>query len=196
MKNLLIITTLVLLFSCKEKTENAVVAAGNSNVISSVESKTGSRYSKGSSLIDAIYFEMIKDDKVLKALDEEINLIRKNSDELISQKQELLIKPSEYYGEVNREIAMIKDSILKKEMKNFIKESSDNFTRKEKELEMVIKDLEINNGRINDYYNFFKIKKTLPEIEKYQNQNPLKLEELKKIIADQNQLLETLKNMK
>ena len=195
MKNLLIITTLVLLFSCKEKTENAVVAAENSNVISSVESKTGSRYSKGSSLIDAIYFEMIKDDKVLKALDEEINLIRKNSDELISQKQELLIKPSQYYGEVNREIAMIKDSILKKEMKNFIKESSDNFTRKEKELEMVIKDLEINNGRINDYYNFFKIKKTLPEIEKYQNQNPLKLEELKKMIADQNELLEKLKNM-
>ena len=196
MKNLLIITTLLLLFSCKEKTENAVVAAENSNVISSVESKTGSRYSKGSSLIDAIYFEMIKDDKVLKALDEEINLIRKNSDELISQKQELLIKPSEYYGEVNREIAMIKDSVLKKEMQNFIKESSDNFTRKEKELEMVIKDLEINNGRINDYYSFFKIKKTLPEIEKYQNQNPLKLEELKKMIADQNELLEKLKNMK
>lgn len=196
MKNLLIIATLFLSFSCKEKTINAVIAAGNSNVISSVESKTGSRYSKGSSLIDAIYFEMIKDDKVLQALDEEINLIRKNSDELISQKQELLIKPSEYYGEVNREIAMIKDSILKKEMKNFIKESSDNFTRKEKELEMVIKDLEINNGRINDYYNFFKIKKTLPEIEKYQNQNPLKLEELEKMIADQNQLLEKLKNMK
>ena len=196
MKNLLIIATLFLSFSCKEKTENAVIAAGNSNVISSVESKTGSRYSKGSSLIDAIYFEMIKDDKVFQALDEEINLIRKNSDELISQKQELLIKPSEYYGEVNREIAMIKDSILKKEMKNFIKESSDNFTRKEKELEMDIKDLEINNGRIYDYYSFFKIKKTLPEIEKYQNQNPLKLEELKKMIADQNELLEKLKNMK
>lgn len=196
MKNLLIIATLFLLFSCKEKTENAVVAAENSNVISSVASKTGTRYSKGSSLVDAIYFEMIKDDKVLKALDEEINLIRKNSDELISQKQELLIKPSEYYGEVNREIAMIKDSILKNEMKNFIKESSDNFTRKEKELEMVIKDLEVNNGRINDYYNFFKIKKTLPEIEEYQNQNPLKLEELKKMIADQNELLEKLKNMK
>ena len=194
MKNLLFISTLLLLFSCKEKTENAVVAAENSNVISSVGSQKGSRYSKGSSLIDAIYFEMIKDDKVLKALDEEINLIRKSSDELISQKQELLIKPSEYYGEVNREIAMIKDSILKKEMRNFIKESSANFTRKEKELKIVSKDIEINNGRINDYYNFFKIKKTLPEIEKYQKQNPLKLEELNKIVEDQNQLLEKLKN--
>ena len=196
MKNILITTTLLLLFSCKEKTENAVVAAENTSVISSVGSQKGSRYSKGSSLIDAIYFEMIKDDKVLKALDEEINLIRKNSDELISQKQELLIKPSEYYGEVNREIAMIKDSILKKEMQDFIKDSAVRFTKKKKELEMVIKDIEINNGRINDYYNFFKIKKTLPEIEKYQNQNPLKLEELKKMVEDQNQLLEKLKNMK
>ena len=139
---------------------------------------------------------MIKDDKVLKALDEEINLIRKNSDELISQKQELLDKPREYYGEVNREIAMIKDSILKKEMRNFIKESSANFTRKKKELELVIKNIEIKNGTINDYYNFFKIKKTLPEIEKYQKQNPLKLEGLNKMLSDQNRLLEKLKNMK
>ena len=196
MKNLLIITTLLLLFSCNEKTENAVVAAENSNIISSVGSQKGSIYSEGSSLIDAIYFEMIKDDKELQALHDEINLIGKNSFELVKKKKELLIKPSEYYTEVNREIAMIKDSILKKEMKNFIKESSDNFTRKEKELEMVIKDIKINNGRINDYYNFFKIKKTLPEIEKYQNQNPLKLEELKKMVEDQKQLLEKLKNLK
>ena len=196
MKNLLIITTLLLLFSCKEKTENAVVAAENSNIISSVGSQKGSRYSEGSSLIEAIYFEMIKDDKELQALHDEINLIGKNSFELVKKKRELLIKPSEYYTEVNREIAMIKDSILKQEMKNFIKESSDNFSRKEKELEMVIKDIEINNGRINDYYNFFKIKKTLPEIEKYQNQNPLKLEELKKMVEDQKQLLEKLKNLK
>lgn len=196
MKNLLIITTLLLLFSCKEKTENAVVAAENSNIISSVSSQKGSRYSEGSSLIDAIYFEMIKDDKELQALGEEINLIGKNSFELVKKKRELLIKPSEYYGEVNREIAMIKDSILKKEMQDFIKDSAVRFTKKKKELEMVIKDIEINNGRINDYYNYFKIKKTLPEIEKYQNQNPLKLEELKKMVKDQNQLLEKLKNMK
>ena len=196
MKNLLFISTLLLLFSCKEKTENAVVAAENSNVISSVGSQKGSRYSKGSSLIDAIYFEMIKDDKVLKALDEEINLIRNNSDELISQKQELLDKPREYLGEVNQKITAVKDSVLKKEMENFIKESSANFIKKDKELKIVSKDIEINNGRINDYYSFFKIKKTLPEIEKYQNQNPLKLEELNNLLTDQNQLLEKLKNMK
>ena len=196
MKNLLFISTLLLLFSCKEKTENAVVAAENSNVISSVGSQKGSRYSKGSSLIDAIYFEMIKDDKVLKALDEEINLIRKNSDELISQKQELLDKPREYFGEVNQKITAVKDSVLKKEMENFIKESSDKFITSSKELHFIMRKIDSNMRTINQHYDFFKIKKTLPEIEKYQNQNPLKLEELKKIVEDQNQLLEKLKNMK
>lgn len=196
MKNLLIITTLLLLFSCKEKTAKAVVATLNSNVISNVDSQKGSRYSKGSSLIDAIYFEMIKDDKVLKALDEEINLIRKNSDELISQKQELLDKPREYFGEVNQKITAVKDSVLKKEMQNFIKESADKFTTKSKELHFIMRKSDSNIRTINQHYDFFKIKKTLPEIEKYQNQNPLKLEELNKIVEDQNQLLEKLKNMK
>ena len=89
MKNILVITTLLILFSCKEKTENAVVAAENTTVISSIGSQKGSRYSKGSSLIDAIYFEMIKDDKELQALDDEINLIGKNSFELVKKKREL-----------------------------------------------------------------------------------------------------------
>lgn len=196
MKNLLIITTLVLLFSCKEKTENAVLAAQNSNVISSVESKNGSRYSKGSSLIDAIYFKIIKEDKVLQALDDEINLMQKNSFELITNKKELLNKSTEYFGEVNQKIKAVKDSVLKREMQNFIKESSDKFTKNKGDLQMVIRQLNSNDHSLNQHYDFFKIRKTLPEIEKNQNENPLKLEELKKMIADQNQLLEKLKKMK
>ncbi|MEC5156544.1 hypothetical protein [Chryseobacterium sp. MP_3.2] len=196
MKNLLIIATLVLLFSCKEKTENAVVAAENANVISSVGSQKGSRYSEGSSLIDAIYFELIKNDKELQALDDEINLMGKNSFELITKKKELLNKPTEYYEEVSQKITAIKDSVLKKEMQNFIKESLDKFTKHKTDLQMIVRQIDSNSSKINQYYDFFKIKKTLPEIEKYQNQNPLKLEEVKKMIADQNQLLEKLKNVK
>ena len=147
-------------------------------------------------MIDAVYFEMIKKDEALKSLDDEINSIGKRSNELILQKQELLYEPSKYFGEVAQKITSVKDSILKKEMQDFIKESSDNFERKKKDLELVIKQIEFNNIKINDYYDFFKIKTTLPEIEKYQNQNPLKLEELNKMISDQTQLVEKLKNVK
>lgn len=194
MKNLLIVATLLLIFSCKEKKENAVAATENSNIISSVESAKGHRYSKGSSLIDAIYFEMIEEDKALKSLDDEILLLMKNSGELTRKKEELLYKPSEYYNEVNEKIATIKDSLLKKEMQNFIKESLGNFDKKKKDLELISKQIESNNKKISTQYYFFKIKKTLPEIEKYQNQNPLKLEDLNQLISDQNQLLEKLKN--
>ena len=196
MKNLLVITIAILLFSCKEKTENAVVAAEKSNIVSSVSSQKGSRYSEGTSLIDAIYFEIIKEDKELQLLDDEINLIGKNSYEHIKKKEELLDKPKEYFGEVNEKIAADKDSILKKQMQNFIKESSDHFTKSKQDLRLLISQIDSNNRSITQHYDFFKIRKTLPEIEKYQKQNPLKLEELKKIITDQNQLLEKLKNLK
>lgn len=191
MKNLSIAATLLLIFSCNENADNAE----NSNIISTVESKSFSRYSKGSSLIDAIYFEMIKEDKDLQTLDKEINLIGQNSFEIIKKKKELLEKPTEYFGAVYQKITAIRDSDLKKEMQSFIKESADNFTKNKKDLYNLMAQIDSNNLNINQHYDFFKIKKTLPEIEKYQNQNPIKLEEMKKMITDQNQLLEKLEKM-
>ncbi|WP_159436354.1 hypothetical protein [Chryseobacterium indoltheticum] len=49
---------------------------------------------------------------------------------------------------------------------------------------------------MNSLYNAFKIKKTLPEIEKYQNAHPLKTDSLNNFINKQNQLLNELKNLK
>ncbi len=195
MKNLLLATLLLFLFSCKEENNNAVAATKNSaNIVTNVESKLSSRYSKGSSLIDAIYYEMIKDDKALNVLDDEIIAIRKNSNELIKQKLLLLDKPTEYFDEVAERINMIKDSLLKKEAKDFINQSEVLFLKKKTDLDLIIINIKQNNAAINDQYQVFKIKKTLPEIEKYEEQNPLKTEELNALIATQKQLLERLKN--
>lgn len=193
MKKLIPLLVLLFLFSCKEKSENAVVATENSNIISSVDSKSFSRYSKGGSLIDAIYFEMIKDDEKLKSLDDQILKLRNNSYHLISQKKELLQKPSIYFQEANERISLLKDSMLKKEMEDHIQESYRQFSKKRENLEKIEKQIGKNAQKINDFYNAFKIKKTLPEIEKYQNQNPLKLEELHQLISEQSQLIEQLK---
>lgn len=45
-------------------------------------------------------------------------------------------------------------------------------------------------------YTAFKIRKTLPEIEKYQNAHPLKTDNLNTFITKQNKLLEELKKFK
>lgn len=49
---------------------------------------------------------------------------------------------------------------------------------------------------IHSHYSAFKIRKTLPEIEKYQNAHPLKTDSLEKFIEKQNKLLIELKNLK
>ena len=195
MKNLLIVTILLLVFSCKDKSANEIEAQDD-NVISSVESKSFTRYSKGSSLIDEIYFELTKNDVRLKMLDDEINLIIKKSKELIAQKEKILEKPTEYFNNVNGKIMNITDSLLKKEMQNFIKPSLENFNKKKEDLRLIVMQIQRNNRKITEFYDAFKIKKTLPEIEKYQKQNPLNLNDLDKMISEQNHLLDKLKNLK
>ena len=195
MKNLLIVTILLLVFSCKDKSANEIKSQ-NENVISSVESKSFTRYSKGSSLIDEIYFELIKNDESLKMLDDKINLINKNSNELITQKEKILEKPTEYFDDVNSNIKNLTDSLLKKEMQNFVKLSLENFNKKKEELRLIVTQIQRNKRKITEFYDAFKIKKTLPEIEKYQKQNPLNLNDLDKLISEQNHLLDKLKNLK
>ncbi|WP_295212335.1 hypothetical protein [uncultured Chryseobacterium sp.] len=53
-----------------------------------------------------------------------------------------------------------------------------------------------NTETINNVYIVFKIRKTLPEIEKYQNAHPLKTDNLEHFIGKQDQLLNELKNIK
>lgn len=49
---------------------------------------------------------------------------------------------------------------------------------------------------LHDQYIVFKIRKTLPEIEKYQTAHPLKTDNLDAFINKQNKLLEELKKLK
>ena len=90
----------------------------------------------------------------------------------------------------------ITDSLLKKEMQNFIKPSLENFNKKKEDLRLIVLQIQRNNRKITEYYDAFKIKKTLPEIEKYQKQNSLNLNDLDKMISEQNHLLDKLKNLK
>lgn len=50
--------------------------------------------------------------------------------------------------------------------------------------------------KINDQYLAFKIRKTLPELEKYQNSHPVQLNSLNAFINQQNNLLTEFKNFK
>jgi hypothetical protein len=192
MKKILFAATLALsLLSCKENKpiiENAV-----DNTDSKISS---SRYIKGQNILDAIYYEQIKNDESLKKIDEKIILLQEDSRKVKNLYNDILRKNDEYYSDAEYAANSINDSALKKDIVNLVKESSDKYnvnTQKLKELSLKITK---NSQNIYGYYMAFKIRKTLPEIEKYQKAHPLKTDSLDQFINKQNELLEELKKLK
>jgi len=196
MKKTLLITSFIILFSCGEnKPENKpLVENAVDNTDSSLKGSFGS--GRDENIIDKIYSELIKNDKKLSALDDKILKTYEKSKTVLEHYENVLNKSESYYIDANYQAKTITDSLLKHQIENQIKISSDKYNLKIKNIKNAISLLNKNTEKINDLYNAFKIRKTLPEIEKYQNAHPLKTDSLENFIHKQNQLLNELKNLK
>ena len=196
MKKTLLITSFIILFSCgKNKPENKpLVENAVDNTDSSLKGSFGS--GREENIIDKIYSELIKNDQKLLALDDKILKTYEKSKIVLEYYENVLNKSESYYIDANYQAKAITDSLLKHQIENQIKISSDKYDLKIKNIKSTISLLNKNTEKINDLYNAFKIRKTLPEIEKYQNAHPLKTDSLENFINKQNQLLNELKNLK
>lgn len=198
MKKTLFTTTLfILFFSCGEnRSENKpLIENAVDNTDSSLKgSFESSRYDDN--MIDKIYSELIKNDKKLSALDDKILKTHEEEAKVIHQYENIFIKSDTYYRDAKSQSNTITDSLLKHQIENQIKISSEKYDVKVKNIKTLISRISKNTGTLNNLYTVFKIRKTLPEIEKYQNAHPLKTDSLEHFIRKQNQLLNTLKNVK
>lgn len=196
-KTLLTTTLLILLFSCNEnRPENKpLIENAVDNTDSSLKgSFESSRYDDN--MIDKIYSELIKNDKKLSALDEKILKIHEEESKVIREYENIFIKSEAYYRDAKNQSNSITDSLLKHQIKNQLKLSADKYDIKVKNMKALISRISKNTETINNVYIVFKIRKTLPEIEKYQNAHPLKTDNLEHLIGKQDQLLNELKNIK
>ncbi|WP_294309093.1 hypothetical protein [Chryseobacterium endophyticum] len=196
-KTLLTTTLLILLFSCNEnRPENKpLIENAVDNTDSSLKgSFESSRYDDN--MIDKIYSELIKNDKKLSALDEKILKIHEEESKVIREYENIFIKSEAYYRDAKNQSNSITDSLLKHQIKNQLKLSADKYDIKVKNMKALISRISKNTETINNVYIVFKIRKTLPEIEKYQNAHPLKTDNLEHFIWKQDQLLNELKNIK
>ncbi|MDP9959794.1 hypothetical protein [Chryseobacterium lathyri] len=186
----------ILTISCKENEARNAPAVENAvdNAESSVSGSLES-YRKGD-MVDQIYYELIKNDKALKALDNRIIEINEESRKVLAVYGETLQKSESFYLDAHNQAASIKDSLLKQQLEKEIKISSNQYDLKISKLKELIAKVNANNDNISNLYTAFKIRKTLPEIEKYQNAHPLKTDSLESFINKQNQLLNELKNLK
>lgn len=197
MKKILIASTLFLLIvSCSKKSEtNPLENNAVDNVESSVSNSLKSTRSKGNMVLE-IYSELVKNDKNLQSLEQKIEDLNKETNIVISEYESVINKSNTYYNHAEHLTRSITDSLMKKEIEREIKFSSEKYDLKTQKIKDLIIKINQNKSIIENQHTIFKIKKTLPEIEKYQNAHPLKTDSLNNFINKQNELLNELKNLK
>lgn len=199
MKKILLASTLILsLLSCTENNRQApivdnAVDNAESSVSSSIKKNT---YSREGNLVHEIYQELIKNDKALQDLDKRIAVISKETEDAITEYDDVIQKSETYYNDAMALSNSVTDSATKKQIEKEIKASSEKYDIKTQTIRDLITKIKTNRTTVHDQYLIFKIRKTLPEIEKYQKAHPLKTDSLNQFINKQNKLLEELKKLK
>ncbi|MEF9478161.1 hypothetical protein OWR28_11145 [Chryseobacterium sp. 1B4] len=194
MKKILFASALALsTLSCRENKSqnNNIVEKAAENTESGIPIK---RLSKTQNIFDGIYYEKIKNDQALRKIDEKISLMQEDAHKMQSIYNSIISNSEDYYLIAKNEAKAINDS--EKEMAELIKESSENYDLKVQKIKELKHQINRNKQSIYSIYSAFKIRKTLPEIEKYQKAHPLKTDSLNQFINKQNKLLEELKKLK
>ncbi|MDR6370200.1 hypothetical protein J2795_001257 [Chryseobacterium bernardetii] len=202
MKKIFFGSILVLsLLSCSENKSRQAPTVENAvdNAESSVSGaiKKNTRYSsREGNLVHEIYQELIKNDQALQDLDKRIAVINQETEDAMTEYDDVIQKSETYYNDATALSNSVTDSVTKKQIEKEIKTSSEKYDIKTQTIRDLIAKIKTNRTKVHDQYVVFKIRKTLPEIEKYQNAHPLKTDSLNQFINKQNKLLEELKNLK
>ncbi|WP_131726207.1 hypothetical protein [Chryseobacterium sp. Leaf405] len=196
MKKILLTSTLFLLtISCKEnnQTNTDIVEQATKNTESSFSIK---RMSRSEAIIDGIYAEKIKDDPKLIELDKKFKTLQNDSHIMQNLYDDIINSSENYYSDGEKRAKNIMDSALQKEILNLLKNSSEKYDVKINKLNELKIQVNLNFIKLNSFYDIYKIKKTIPEIENYQQTHPLDTDSLQNFINKQNKLLNELKNLK
>jgi len=198
MKNILFASTLALsILSCQEnKQQNPPIVENAVDNAEPAASGSFKSYRGNNITVDNIYSELIKDDKNLTALNSRIVKTLEETEKVLAVYNSVLETTNSYYQDANERTKAITDSLVKQQVQKEISASADRYDLKVKDITDHISQIAKNNEKLVSTYTAFKIRKTLPEIEKYQNAHPLKTDSLNTSIIKQNKLLEELKKFK
>ena len=184
------------LLSCRDNksvnspVDNVIDNAGSS-VSGSFKSYRGDELS-----VNRIYVELIKNDKNLTALNTKIVNTFEESEKTLAVYKNILNTSASYYQDAHQQTKSITDSLVRQQVEKEILASSEKYDLKVKYIKERIDLINKNNETLTSLYTAFKIRKTLPEIEKYQNAHPLQKDSLDHFVNKQNSLLEELKNLR
>lgn len=194
-KNILRCAFVFLVVSCSnEKTDGSqIVEKAAKNTESNFPIK---RLNNSQDILDGIYAEYIKNHKDLQNIESEVSDIQ-NDKQLVTKIYNDVIGNSEdYYKSAEYRAKWIRDSATKKEILSLLRNSEESYFLKTKRLDELKRKISQNYFEIYNWYDVFKIRKTLGEIEKYQNEHPLKADSLENFIRKQENIINKLKTLK
>jgi hypothetical protein len=141
-------------------------------------------------LVESLYGELVEKTPELSQLEDKIENLRKSMGDSTESFNLYNQKNQAYFSAVNGHIEQIKDTVLRDKMKALITVNLSKYNAKVSPHLALLKAIEDKNVSLNDLHSVLKITRTLPLIEKYQQEH---LPTTKSIKGFSKRLDETLK---
>lgn len=140
-------------------------------------------------LLESLYSELVSKDVELKRLEVKINDLNSSKHDSIELFDKFNGKIQSYFRSIDSHVSAIEDSLLRDKMKLLIAGHLTKYNSRIAKHNDLLKTLAINEIRIADLHTVLKIVKTLPVIEKYQQDNLPTTRQLEGFIKQQNQTI-------
>ncbi|SDO19641.1 hypothetical protein SAMN05421820_112176 [Pedobacter steynii] len=180
----------MIVVSCKPKEEN-----NNLQTPDALQNEYSSLKRMKGDLTEDLYQGLVDKDSLLRNLEEEIIAFRSGSIEVTKVFHNYLDKSDRYYGSVNDKVKGIKDSLLMKKMQMLITMHKKAQEVRTTEINALLKTIPANDTILNDHHAALKIVKTLTVMEKYQKEHLPNKSELKKLIRQQEKIIQQMNDL-
>ena len=186
---LALLFSLAATLSCGTRTEEVSQPTEETPIALQENKLAVKSYSRSGDLIEELYSELVNNNPVLKGVENDLVVVRTNSDELSYLFSSYDGKSSSYYHAAAKRIEHFKDSELKRRMVALIAESKSHYAGQREEVSSMVAQISQSNASINEYYEVMKIALTLPLIEKYQKENIPEWQPYREIMKEQVNLV-------
>lgn len=185
-----LIMAVAILISCKEKPTAQTDSTEVSKALSDKDSGTGYSIKKERyDLLEQLYEELLQKDTNLKALEDEIAVVKSSKFDSLQRFHGFNGKNEAYFNSAKFQANQITDSVLKKRVQQLIADKQAAYKKKIATHLALTDTIDVNDKKIGDLHRLLKITKTLPLIEQYQN-SPPSMKSMERYIAEQNNVIE------
>ena len=137
-------------------------------------------------LVASLYAELLTKDISLQELEKQLDALQESKDDSLSAFRSFQEKNLAYFMSANDHLDLIKDSLVKEKTKALIQEKKDKYARLTAKHQQLLDMIQSRELSIQDLHIVLKIVKTLPVMEKYQQDHLPDSKTLEEFIKQQD----------